>query len=524
VPGVRFLGRRLLVRRGAAEAVPAVRRQGGAAVIVTLDASSVRDYELFLRIKRLPRYRFVGRTAEFPDEYAGIIGAGPATPSADADYAPSPWLFDYQRDITRTAIRKRKFAVFADCGLGKSMIFLEYARHVVGLLPPGKCFLIVTPLMVVRQFIEEATRFYGDSLPIDAVESGDLSAWLARGTGRIGITNWEAMTDGVPQGRLGGLGLDESSMLKSHYGVWGTNAVRLGRGLDWKIAGSGTPAPNDRIEYANHAVFLDQFPTVNAFLARYFVNRGQTDNRWELKPHALQPFYRSLSHWSIFLTNPATYGWRDNCGTLPPIHVHTHDVPLTDEQRDLVLEVTGGMFAGGGGGIGSRTKVSQIAKGSVGGRDIETLKPAFIRRLRDTFPDESCIHWCLYNREQERLAAEFPGAAVIDGDTPLSRRAELINDFKAGRRRDLITKPKILGFGLNLQAATRQIFSGLQDSYEQFYQAVKRSNRYGSTRPLNVHIPVTEAERPMIATVLAKARRVQEDTEQQERMFRDAAF
>jgi superfamily II DNA or RNA helicase len=182
------------------------------------------------------------------------------------------------------------------------------------------------------------------------------------------------------------------------------------------------------------------------------------------------------------------------------------------------------MFAGGGGGIGSRTKVSQIAKGSVGGRDIETLKPAFIRRLRDTFPDESCIHWCLYNREQERLAAEFPGAAVIDGDTPLSRRAELINDFKAGRRRDLITKPKILGFGLNLQAATRQIFSGLQDSYEQFYQAVKRSNRYGSTRPLNVHIPVTEAERPMIATVLAKARRVQEDTEQQERMFRDAAF
>jgi superfamily II DNA or RNA helicase len=194
---------------------------------------------------------------------------------------PRPWLFDYQRDIATTAIRKRKFAVFADCGLGKTPIFLEYVRHVNAVLPKGRAILMVCPLMVVRQTIAEAKRFYGDELAIEQVVAKDLPAWTQKG-GRIGITNYEAITDDVEQGRIGALILDESSMLKSHYGKWGTRLIELGRGLEWKLAGTGTPAPNDRIEYANHAVLLDQFPTVNSFLARFFVNRGQTNERWEL--------------------------------------------------------------------------------------------------------------------------------------------------------------------------------------------------------------------------------------------------
>jgi SNF2 family DNA or RNA helicase len=109
----------------------------------------------------------------------------------------------------------------------------------------------------------------------------------------------------------------------------------------------------------------------------------------------------------------------------------------------------------------------------------------------------------------------------MSGDTPLDERERMIGDFKAGRVRVLISKPKILGFGLNLQIATRQVFSGLQDSYESFFQAVKRSNRYGATRPLNVHIPITSVERPMIETVLKKAKRVQTDAEEQERIFKE---
>ena len=490
---------------------------------LTLDPSSAADYATFLKAKRLPVYRVIGRSIWFPDEYADRLGITPPT-LATADYQPRPWLFDYQRDIAKLAIRKGKFAVFADCGLGKTGILLEFARHAADVLPKGKAVLIVSPLMVVRQTAAEAARFYGDDLPIEIVPAAKLSEWLERGDARIGITNYDALDDDTPQGRLGALILDESSMLKSHYGKWGQTCIRLGKGLPYKLALTGTPAPNDRIEYANHAVFLDHFPTVNSFLARFFVNRGQTDNRWELKPHALRPFYLALSHWCIFLTNPATYGWKDNCETIPPIHAHIHDVPLTPEQRSAVMDKTGSLIVGELGGIASRSALGQISKGNHDGTDIPTFKPQYVRSLVDGFGDESTIVWCHYNHEQDTISVQFPDAANIAGDTPQAERERLVDEFKAGARRVLISKPRILGFGLNLQIATRQVFSGLQDSYESYYQAVKRSNRYGSTRPLNVHIPVTEIERPMVDNVLRKAKRVQQDTEEQERMFREFGY
>lgn len=489
-------------------------------MILVLNPNSVSDYQKFLAVKRLPRYSVRGCVATFPDEYAERIGLT-AGEFAHATYKPHSQAFDYQRDITRMAIEKRKFAVFADCGLGKTIILLEFAKHASSAFPKNRAVLIVSPLMVIEQTVAEAQRFYGDKLPIEIVTAANLPAWLKKG-GRVGITNYEALRPDLEQGRLGGLILDESSMLKSHYGKWGQKCIDLGKGLEWKLALTGTPAPNDRIEYANHAVFLDQFPTVNAFLARYFVNRGQTDARWELKGHALRPFHVGLSHWSIFLTNPATYGWKDNSAQLPPIHVHIHHVELTDEQLKISSESSGKLFASDLGGIVSRASMGGIAKGHYKGKAVDTLKPAFIRELMAGWPDESTIIWCLYNPEQERLAKEFPDAANISGDTPYETRLKLIDEFKRGERRILISKPKILGFGLNLQIATRQVFSGLQDSYEQFYQAVKRSNRYGSTRPLNVHIPVTDLEEPMVATVLRKAKRVQHDAEEQERLFCDA--
>lgn len=488
---------------------------------ITLNPNLIADYQRFLQIKSLPVYSFNGRVAAFPDEYADRLNLAPAQQTS-LEYAPHPWSFDYQAAVTRTAICKQKFAIFADCGLGKTLMLLDYAAHVSRLLPPGQCVLIVSPLMVVQQTLDEAARFYGSDLPIEQVPSSGLAAWLKSGTARVGITNYEALNKDVPPGRIGCLILDESSMLKSHYGKWGRACINLGRGLHWKLALTGTPAPNDRIEYANHAVFLDQFPTVNAFLARYFVNRGQTDNRWELKPHALRPFYRSLSHWCIFLTDPAVYGWRDNTESVPPIHVNIHHVDLTAEQEALVRGDTGTLFANKIGGITSRTSLSTLAKGFYKGNAVQTNKTPFICDLVDSWPGESTIIWCLYNSEQEQIAAAMPDAASITGSTPHEERLRLIEDFKSGRRNKLISKPKILGFGLNLQIATRQVFSGLQDSYESYYQAVKRSNRYGSTKPLNVHIPVTDLEMPMVETVLRKANRVQQDTCEQERLFRES--
>ena len=494
---------------------------------VSFDLNSVDDYRRFLAIKQLPKYRIQGRTAEFPDEYAERLGLH-ATPEAEIVYRPHPAMFDYQRDITRLALEKKRFAFFWDCGLGKTLAFLEWCRHVREVLPEGRKILIVSPLMVVGQTCGEWARFWPDAKPLDVVPASGLRQWLKKKPDpweqNIGITNWDALRDDTEAGCLGALVLDESSMLKSHYGKHGRKAIDLGKGLSWKLACTGTPAPNDRIEYANHAVFLDQFPTVNAFLARYFVNRGQTDNRWELKPHALHPFYRSLSHWCVFLTNPATYGWKDNTENIPPIHVHIHDVEMTDEQERLTMDCTQSLFAHKIGGITNRAVLAGIGKGFHKGKRIDSRKPAFIRALVESWPDESTIIWCLYNHEQDLIDEQFPEAASIRGETSHEKRMELIDDFKAGHRKVLISKPKILGFGLNLQIATRHVFSGLQDSYESFYQAVKRSNRYGSILDLNVHIPVTPIELPMVETVLRKCKMVQQDTDTQEELFCNATL
>ena len=489
---------------------------------VILNPSSIASYRQFCQIKQLPVFNIRGRLAEFPDEYASQIGIE-APPLSVIDYEPPEWMFDYQSAITKIACQKRKFAVFADCGLGKTQILLDFAKYAAS--NTSKRILIVSPLMVVPQTVGEAAAFY-DDYSIDVVASKNLQLWLDGnyGTSQIGITNYEAIRDELTGGNIGGIVLDESSMLKSHYGKWGTKLIELGKGCDWKLCLTGTPAPNDRIEYANHAVFLDQFSTVNAFLATFFVNRGQTDGRWELKPHALKPFYRALSHWSIFLTNPATYGWSDNTESIPPIHVHIHEVEMTAEQRAIMRAYNGQLFATDAGGITTRSVYGQLGKGFYKGRRVDTNKPAYIQGLVNGWrEDESTLIWCIYNDEQKLMSQTFPDAASLTGTTAQPVRQKAINEFKSGSIRELISKPKILGFGLNLQVATRHVFSGLQDSYESYYQCIKRSNRYGSKFPLNVHIPVTEVEEPMVQNVLRKAERVQSDTEEQERIFKESS-
>jgi len=490
---------------------------------VYLKPDSLDDYRLFLRIKQLPTYTIRGRMAWFPDEYAERLRIDHVPSSSNESYAPPAWMFDYQREITSIAIRKRKYCLFIDCGFGKTAIFLEFARYALKMLPKGRTVLIISPLMVVDQTMEESRTFFGDKLSMEHIHANELQTWLECGKG-IGITNYESIRPDLRRGQLGALILDESSYLKSHYGKWGTKCIELGRGLDWKMAATGTPAPNDRIEYANHAVFMDAFPTVNSFLARFFVNKGQTQERWVMKPHAIRPFYRALSHWAIFMTDPATYGWTDNSETIPPIIIHEHDVPVTEEQDKLAFGATGRLFADRIGGITNRSVLAQIAKGSYKGKRIPTRKPEYIKRLIDGWPDESTIIWCKYNAEQKLLEETFPNAASMDGQTPHDVRMRMIADFQAGKQKVLISKPKILGFGLNLQRATRQVFSACEDSYESFYQAVKRSNRVGSTKPLNVHLPMTDIERIQMENVLRKKDRVQQDTIEQEALFREEAL
>lgn len=477
-------------------------------------------YRLFLKAKSLPAYRFTGHTVTVPDEYAYLLNSK-RRQSKVADYTPPEWMFDYQAAITQIAIRKRRFCVFATPGMGKTAIFLDFCRHAIKVTK--RPALIVSPLMIIKQTISECRRFFGDDYPIEQIAAKDLQQWMRKGKG-VGITNYEAIRDDLEIGKIRCLVIEESSSLKSHYGKWGTKLIELGRGIEWKMACTGTPAPNDRIEYANHAIFMDAFPTVNSFLARFFVNRGQTGERWELKPHALGAFYRALSAWSIFLNDPATYGWKDNAGGPPPIHVHVQDVPLTDQQSEISKAITGELFSVTLGGIMGRSKMGQLAKGRHNGTDIGTHKPEFIRSLVDSFGDRSTIIWCKYNAEQETIARLFPDGGNVAGDTPMEERERIIDSFKAGRIKQLISKPKILGFGQNLQVCTRMVFSGIEDSYEQFVQSLKRANRYGSTEPLEAYIPVTEIERPMVDNVLRKARMVDQDTIAQERIFKEYGY
>lgn len=487
---------------------------------IGFDTDSMKSYRQFLALKRVPQYRWDGEYAEFPDEYAGYVMGVKLQPLTQGDYDPIPCAFDYQRDITKLALQKKKFAAFVDCGLGKTLILLEFARVVHQRI--GGRVLLVGPLMVTRQTLAEAVRFYGPEFPIQFIPAAKLGDWMRSGTG-IGLTNYEAISDDLPNGTLSGLLLDESSMLKSHYGTWAQRLIEIGKGVEYKLAATGTPAPNDRVEYANHAVFLDQCRSVNEFCARYFVNKGQTSERWIMRAHAVGAFFREMSHWAIFLQNPATYGWKDNCGTIPPIHVHIDHVELTREQRAAVSKVTGKLLAGDGtGSLGDRSKLAQIAKGFFNDQPIPTNKNEAIHRLVDSWRAvESTLIWCRYNNEQDAMESVFPNGASIRGDTDEDDRLTLIDSFKNRATTELISKPKILGFGLNLQVATRQLFSGLQDSYEEFYQCVKRSNRVGSTKPLNVHIPITEIEEPMIQNVLEKRHRVMADIEEQEALFKE---
>ena len=486
-----------------------------------LDTRKMEDYATYLKIKRLPRYRFQGHVAIFPDEYAHMLGITTDEPD-ESGYVPEDFLFDYQGGVCKIAIRKRKFAGFIACGVGKSNCILSIARYVAAQRRKGKV-LIVCPLMVCPQTISEAQRFWG-KYPIEQIAARDLQKWLTASGGAIGITNYEAIREGLRPGKLAGLILDESSLLKNASGTTAMRLIDIGKELDWKFCFTGTPAPNDRIEYASHSVFLDRFPTVNSFLAKYFVNRGETHERWVMKPHAIRPFYRQLSDWCIFLENPATYGWKDNTDNIPPIVVHQHPVPLTAEQRSAVSSVTKCLL-GIPGGIASRSKLSQLAKGRHGGKDMHSNKIDYIRDIIAAWSaTESTIVWCRFNNEQDRIAAALPGCGSISGATKDADRQRIIADFQAGRIRTLVSKPDVLGFGLNLQVATRHVFNGLWDSSEEYHQCVKRSNRIGSTKPLNVHIPVTDIEYAMVSNTLRKLRRMEEDTREQERLFREVGY
>lgn len=384
---------------------------------------------------------------------------------ADADI--HPFLFPFQRTLTRWAVRKGRCALFADTGLGKTFMQLEWARIT------GQRTLIVAPLSVARQTIGEAAKL---GIPVTYVRSqsqvGDA----------ITITNYEMVGEFDPAA-FGAVVLDESSILKGLDGKTRAKLTAMFSMTPYRLCCTATPAPNDIAEIANHAEFLGIMSRAD-MLATFFVH---DDEGWRLKGHAEQPFYRWLASWGMSVRLPSDLGFSDDGYVLPLLTIE----PLWVETG---YKPEGMLFSTGLKGVGDRARVRK-------GTASERVSAAAALVNADT---EQWIVWCGLNTEADALAAAIPGAVNVQGSDSPDEKASAIEAFQDGRIRVMVTKPRIAGFGLNLQNARRMAFVGLSDSWESYYQCVRRSWRFGQTQPVRAYIVLSEAERPIYDNVLAK--------------------
>lgn len=495
---------------------------------IRIDDLSLDSYRKFLAVKKLPQYTIKGREVTTDEDNLKFLeGYEKKERIIDTDLRVSSHLFDYQKFIVFAAIKKKQFAIFADCGLGKTAMFLEYAR-VVRQFIDNKKVLIVCPLMVIDQIMDEQIKFYGTSDIVNIHDVG-MESWL-KSDSKYGIVNIDKFKIPIElEAEVGCVILDESSCLKNETGVLRTNLINSTKGIEFKLACTATPAPNDREEYANHALFLEKIRSQGEFFAKYFVNK---DNQWQLKKHATEAFYRYLASFSVFVRSPHKYGFDDNLKELQPPIIEEINIELTDAQLQTIQayqsEKEISVSSTSPSSMNQRTKFAQIAKGFVLDDNknvvhVESLKPSKIVELVKKSQDGQTLIWSQYDEEGEILSKllQQEGFSVVNvsGKVPQKKRIGMIQQFKEGNVQVMITKPKLLGFGLNLQNVKTMIFSGINDSYEQFYQAIKRAHRYGSKHQLQVYIPITILERPMLENVLAKKEMFEHDATIQEGLY-----
>ena len=514
----------------------------GPNMVATFDRFDLDAYQVFIKAKRIPEtqvaydWRTDAYTVTAPARFAALLGIqGAAT---DGELLPlAEHLFDYQAWIVRMALDARRFAVWADTGLGKTPMYLEWARQVVALT--GGRVAILAPLQVIGQVREMAAEFYGADLPIDHLQTREaLAAWCVEPGMAIGITNYEKFIPGtLPELRhLAGLVADESSVLKTGGGVIKWNLIKSARGIDYKLSCTATPAPNDTMEYASQAAFLEKIRAEGDVLWTYFT-RDKSGN-WRVKPHARQAFYQFMATWSVYVRNPAHFGFRDILATLPDPDIREYELPISSVQRELMyaytIEKSGGLFSDDRMGVVERTKLSQLAKGFLydgKGKDrtaarIESAKPDFVADLvrEDVLDGRQVLVWTVFDEESEILAEAMCGHAgigILDGSMSMERRIEIVQQFKAGDLAVLISKAQLIGYGMNFQNCRSMVFSGFDDSFERMYQAIRRAYRYGQTETVRVHVPyIPELEGMMFSNVKRKQAQFDSDTEIQENHYR----
>lgn len=393
-------------------------------------------------------------------------------------YVPdlNPMLFEHQADMVRWALRRGRAALFADCGLGKTPMQLEWANH-----QPHDC-IIVAPLAVAHQFGREAQKF-----GVDVAYAKDQSQI----TKRITVTNYERLENfNIEQ--FGAVSLDECSILKSHTGAYASWIIDAFKNTPFRLCCSATPAPNDVMELGTQAEFLGVMSR-SEMLAMYFTHDGGDTSKWRVKGHAQKAFWSWMATWAVMIRKPSDLGYSDNGFVLPPLRMYEHQVSVNQP-------TSGFLFA-----LEAQTlqERQQARRESIGDR---------VRACADIVnaSDRPFLVWCNLNGESESLKDAIPDAVEVTGSDSDEKKEESIVGFLEGRYRVMISKPKIAGLGLNLQHCADMAFVGLSDSYEQLYQSIRRCYRFGQVNPVNVHVITAETEGAVVSNIKRKEREAEE--------------
>ena len=387
-----------------------------------------------------------------------------------------PKLFPFQRTIVQWALRKGRAALFVDTGLGKSFMQLEFARLT------GRRSLILAPLSVARQTVGEAQKI------------GIEAHYTRSGTDLIdgiNITNYE-MIHHFRAADFGTVILDESSILKSLDGETRNKLITMFTQTPYRLCCTATPAPNDITEIAQHAEFLGVLSRAD-MLAMFFTHDSNVSAQsgWRLKKHAEEPFYRWMTSWSMSVKKPSDLGFDDSGYILPPLFIH----PLIVE-TDYVPD--GMLFPTGLKGIGDRMRARK--------QTVATRVERTAALVLST--TEQWILWCGVNDESSALAQLLPDSIEISGSDSPDAKLAALEAFQRGDVRVLITKPRIAGFGINLQNCHAMAFVGLGDSFEAYYQCIRRCWRFGQQHPVHVSIVLSDVEQDIYANVMRKEQEV----------------
>jgi superfamily II DNA or RNA helicase len=374
-------------------------------------------------------------------------------------------LFPFQRDIVRWSLERGRCAIFAECGLGKTWMALEWAQKVV--LHTRQHVLILTPLAVAAQFVREGQMLWGEDygmVPVHVREPEDIPEKPC-----TLVCNYERLEKILPALRLGGVVLDESS----------TMLIEAFQQVPFRLACTATPSPNDVTELGNHAEFLGAMSRVE-MLATFFCHDGGDTSKWRLKGHAEGDFWSWVRTWAVCLSKPSDMGYSDEGYVLPPLRLCEHVIDV--DQR--MARQAGLLFAFEATTLAEQREVKKSTL------DERCSKAAF---LVNASPGQWLV-FCDLNDESAALTKSIPGAVEVKGSDSAEHKESSILDFAEGRIRVLVSKSSIVGFGVNLQICSQMVFVGADHSYEKFHQSVRRCWRFGQAQPVDAHLVRTSAD------------------------------